>query len=406
MSKEFSHRQKFIESCNQLVLRLEEKELNENIVTDYANKLFDNIRTVKEIGDFYKKLLTNNKALQYYLTNLKNSIVKNINQINNDFLDKLLTTLNTTPSLKNLIYLSTLACATFYYIKSYQSIPNLETWFNSILNSQLINNITIDSILQFFEILIKIVGSIVLVYQILIEPYKNQILNYIIGSINLNKQNQMTESRFTNYNKTNMKKVRITESQLRGMVKKMIRENVEFDLKSKGFNDNEIQNIKSKTNNFKDIEKLNFNNPKLDKETINSTLEPFLKNVPMGMTTISESQLRGMVRKMLNEMDGAMPMQQKFDNTSSEKEFGRIFDRTPQLKTSLQRDPSVVGGEIDGIILRILKLMNIETKNLPNIKTGLLNAYNKLAQEKLASNAPQSFANTPQLEESKRRRKF
>jgi hypothetical protein len=406
MSKEFSHRQKFIESCNQLVLRLEEKELNENIVTDYANKLFDNIRTVKEIGDFYKKLLTNNKALQYYLTNLKNSIVKNINQINNDFLDKLLTTLNTTPSLKNLIYLSTLACATFYYIKSYQSIPNLETWFNSILNSQLINNITIDSILQFFEILIKIVGSIVLVYQILIEPYKNQILNYIIGSINLNKQNQMTESRFTNYNKTNMKKVRITESQLRGMVKKMIRENVEFDLKSKGFNDNEIQNIKSKTNNFKDIEKLNFNNPKLDKETINSTLEPFLKNVPMGMTTISESQLRGMVRQMLNEMNGAMPMQQKFDNTSTEKEFGRVFDRNRPLQDTLRRDKSVVGGEIDGIILRILKLMNIETKNLPNIKAGLLSAYNKLAQEKLASNAPQSFANTPQLEESKRRRKF
>ncbi len=405
MSKEFSHRQKFIESCNQLVLRLEEKELNENIVTDYANKLFDNIRTVKEIGDFYKKLLTNNKALQYYLTNLKNSIVKNINQINNDFLDKLLTTLNTTPSLKNLIYLSTLACATFYYIKSYQSIPNLETWFNSILNSQLINNITIDSIFQFFEILIKIVGSIALVYQILIEPYKNEILS-MVGSFIMLKKNQIAESKFTNYNKTNMKKVRITESQLRGMVKKMIRENVEFDLKSKGFNDNEIQNIKSKTNNFKDIEKLNFNNPKLDKETINSTLEPFLKNVPMGMTTISESQLRGMVRQMLNEMNGAMPMQQKFDNTSTEKEFGRVFDRNRPLQDTLRRDKSVVGGEIDGIILRILKLMNIETKNLPNIKAGLLSAYNKLAQEKLASNAPQSFANTPQLEESKRRRKF
>jgi len=327
MSKEFSHRQKFIESCNQLVLRLEEKELNENIVTDYVNQLFDNIRTVKEIGDFYKKLLTNNKALQYYLTNLKNSIVKNINQINNDFLDKLLTTLNTTPSLKNLIYLSTLACATFYYIKSYQSIPNLETWFNSILNSQLINNITIDSIFQFFEILIKIVGSIALVYQILIEPYKNEILS-MVGSFIMLKKNQIAESKFTNYNKTNMKKVRITES-----------------------------------------------------------------------------QLRGMVRKMLNEMDGAMPMQQKFDNTSTEKEFGRVFDRNRPLQDTLRRDKSVVGGEIDGIILRILKLMNIETKNLPNIKAGLLSAYNKLAQEKLASNAPQSFANTPQLEESRIRRK-
>lgn len=329
MSKEFSQRQKFIESCNQLVLRLEEKELNENIVT----KLFDNIRTVKEIGDFYKKLLTNNKALQYYLTNLKNSIVKNINQINNDFLDKLLTTLNTTPSLKNLIYLSTLACATFYYIKSYQSIPNLETWFNSILNSQLVNNITIDSIFQFFEMLIKIVGSIALVYQILIEPYKNEILS-MVGSFIILKKNQMTESRFTNYNKSNMKKVMITES-----------------------------------------------------------------------------QLRGMVRKMLNEMGGYSSL----DNTTFEKRYKDINNRNKTLQNTFSSERTTLGNEIDGPIYDLLKSLDITKENLPNIKAGVLNGFNRFAKELMQPNVsqPQSFQQKANfgnpksnLEESRQRRRF
>jgi hypothetical protein len=46
--------------------------------------------------------------------------------------------------------------------------------------------------------LIKIVGTIAFVYKVLIEPYKNQIIKNIIGNINLNKQNTMTESKLTN----------------------------------------------------------------------------------------------------------------------------------------------------------------------------------------------------------------
>jgi hypothetical protein len=222
MSKEFSQRQKFIESCNSLMLELENKHLNENIFSDFSNQLFDNIKTVKEIGDFYKKLLTNNKALQYYLSQIKDSIVRNINKINNDYLNKLLTTLNNTATLKNLVYLSVLACTTSFYINNFTKIPDLVKWFDGILHSQLMNNITLDSIYQFFEMLIKIVGTIAFIYKVLIEPYKNQIIKNIIGNINLNKQNTMTESKFTNYNKSNMKKVLITESQLRAMVRKML----------------------------------------------------------------------------------------------------------------------------------------------------------------------------------------
>ena len=224
MSKDFQKRERFIESCNSLMLELENKDLNENIFSDFSNQLFDNIKTVKEIGDFYKKLLTNNKALQYYLSQIKDSIVRNINKINNDYLNKFLTTLNNTASLKNLVYLSVLACTTSFYINNFTKIPDLVKWFDGILHSQLMNNITLDSIYQFFEMLIKIVGTIAFVYKVLIEPYKNQIIKNIIGNINLNKQNTMTESKFTNYNKSNMKKVLITESQLKAMVRKMLME--------------------------------------------------------------------------------------------------------------------------------------------------------------------------------------
>jgi hypothetical protein len=218
MSKEFSQRQKFIESCNQLVLRLDDKDLNENIITDYAKKLFDNIKTTKEIADFYKKLLTNNKALQLYLNNLITSIKQNISAINNEYLNKLLNTLNNSTSLKNLIYLSTIACITAYYIKFSANIPNLAGWANNILQSQLVSNINLDSILQFFEMLIKIVGSIIFIYEILIAPYKNEILS-IVGNFILLKKESLTESKFTNHKKEKKKKVLITESQLRAMVR-------------------------------------------------------------------------------------------------------------------------------------------------------------------------------------------
>jgi hypothetical protein len=223
MSKDFQKRERFIESCNSLMLELENENLNENIISNFANQLFDNIKTTKEIADFYKKLLTNNNALQYYLTQIKDSIIRNINKINNNYLDKLLTTLNNTASLKNLVYLSVLACATSFYIINYTKIPDLVKWFVEILNSQVLNSITIDNIIQFFEMLIKIVGSIVFVYKVLIEPYKNQIIS-MVGKFNLNKQNTMTESKFTNYNKRKMNKVLINESQLRAMVRKMLME--------------------------------------------------------------------------------------------------------------------------------------------------------------------------------------
>jgi hypothetical protein len=203
------------------MLELENENLNENIISNFANQLFDNIKTTKEIADFYKKLLTNNNALQYYLTQIKDSIVRNINKINNNYLHKLLTTLNNTVSLKNLVYLSVLSCATSFYIINYNKIPDLVQFFVEILNSKVLNSISIDNIIQFFEMLIKIVGSIVFVYKVLIEPYKNQILS-MVGKFNLNKQNTMTESKFTNYKKRKMNKVLITESQLRGMVRKML----------------------------------------------------------------------------------------------------------------------------------------------------------------------------------------
>jgi hypothetical protein len=234
MSKEFSHRQKFIESCNSLMLELENENLNENIISNFANQLFDNIKTTKEIADFYKKLLTNNNALQYYLTQIKDSIVRNINKINNNYLHKLLTTLNNTVSLKNLVYLSVLSCATSFYIINYNKIPDLVQFFVEILNSKVLNSISIDNIIQFFEMLIKIVGSIVFVYKVLIEPYKNQILS-MVGKFNLNKQNTMTESKFTNYKKRNMKKVLTKESSLKNIIKNILSE----DLNK--FNPNELK---------------------------------------------------------------------------------------------------------------------------------------------------------------------
>jgi len=225
MSKEFSHRQKFIESCNSLILELDNQDLNENIfkiVNDYVGKLYDNIKSTKEIADFYKKLLTNNKALQTYLDKLIIVTKKNIGEINNEYFNKLLNQLNNTPTLKNLLYISALICATGYYIKFSANIPNLVVWGDTLLQSQLISNNgigSIDSIIQFFEMLIKIVGSIFFIYEVLIAPYKNEILS-IVGNFNLLKTESLSESKFNNYNKRNMKKVLITESQLRAMVRK------------------------------------------------------------------------------------------------------------------------------------------------------------------------------------------
>jgi hypothetical protein len=240
MSKEFSHRQKFIESCNSLILELDNQDLNENIfkiVNDYVGKLYDNIKTPKEIADFYIKLLTNNKALQTYLDKLVIVTKKNIGEINNNYFNKLLNKLNNTPTLKNLLYISALICATEYYIKFSANIPDLVVWGDTLLQSQLINNNgigNIDSIIQFLEMLIKIVGSIFFIYDVLIAPYKNEILS-IVGNFNLLKTESLTESKFTNYNKRNMKKVLITESQLRGMVRKMLNEMDGMGIGTSGF---------------------------------------------------------------------------------------------------------------------------------------------------------------------------
>jgi hypothetical protein len=227
MSKEFSQRQKFIESCNQLVLRLDDKELNENIITDYAKKfyqqLLDNIKNVKELIQFYKKLLTNDVALKQYLTDLVNSIKKNIISINNEIFNGYLNEIDNVPTLKNLLKLSLLACATSFYNSGISEIlkNNLINIFNKVMDSQLLNmtDITTNLGYEFFNYLVQIGGGIIFVYKVLIEPYKNQILKYIIGNINLNKQNAMTESKFTNHKKEKKKKVLITESQLRAMVR-------------------------------------------------------------------------------------------------------------------------------------------------------------------------------------------
>lgn len=94
-----------------------------------------------------------------------------------------------------------------------------------------------------------------------------------------------------------MKKVRITESQLRGLVRKMIRENIDQSLKEKGFTDAEIKNI---TSNQKALEVAN-KSLHLTKDQLKRTLEPHLKGIPMGTTTIAESQLRGLVKRIIRE---------------------------------------------------------------------------------------------------------
>jgi len=102
-----------------------------------------------------------------------------------------------------------------------------------------------------------------------------------------------------------MKKVRITESELKGIVREMIRENIETkyaELAKKGFNPQEIQNIK---NNFSAVQILN--KMDLNREIINSdkpTIHTMLlqpDKVKMNTTTIGESQLRGLVRRMIKE---------------------------------------------------------------------------------------------------------
>ncbi len=216
MSEDFKKRKKFIESCNSLILELQNKDLNENVFTDATNylaKLYDNTKSTIEIADFYKKLVSNTQALQTYLNNLIQKTKSSIAAINNEYFNKLLKTLNSSPSLKNLIYISTIACMVGYYIKFSVNIPNLVAWGDNILQSQLIDNPNIDNILRFFEMLIKIVGSIFFIYEILIKPYKNEILN-MGKKFNLSKNE--------NYNK--IKKVLITESQLREMVRKMLME--------------------------------------------------------------------------------------------------------------------------------------------------------------------------------------
>jgi hypothetical protein len=94
-----------------------------------------------------------------------------------------------------------------------------------------------------------------------------------------------------------MKKIRITESQLRGLVKRMIRENIDQALKGKGFSDIEINQIKSNPKALEVAQKFLH----LSKDSLKGTLDPHLENAPMGMTTIGESQLRGLVKRMIRE---------------------------------------------------------------------------------------------------------
>jgi len=88
-----------------------------------------------------------------------------------------------------------------------------------------------------------------------------------------------------------MKKVRITESQLKGLVKKIIKEDIGQSLKEKGFTDAEIQKIISNKKALEVAQK------HINKDSLKATLEPFLLNVPMGFTT----QLEGLVKKMIKE---------------------------------------------------------------------------------------------------------
>jgi hypothetical protein len=102
-----------------------------------------------------------------------------------------------------------------------------------------------------------------------------------------------------------MNKVRITESQLKGLVRRMISEDVETKytgLAKKGFNPQEIQNIKNNFSAVQILNKMDLNRDIInsDKPTIHAMLlQP--DKVKMGTTTIGESQLRGIVKKMIRE---------------------------------------------------------------------------------------------------------
>ena len=206
MLKEFEDRKKFLKSCNELVLRLESQDLNENLASDFINKLFDNAKTIKEIADFYQKLLTNNEALKSYLSSLIATVKNNISSINNPYLNKFLQKLNGTPNLKNLIFLSALTCLTSYYILAYTKIPDLGIWLDKILQSQLLNNTNFNTLIEFIGYLVKIVGSVFFIYKVLIDPYKDEIMG-MVGGLNLSKVSLK-------------RKQPITESHLKNIIRK------------------------------------------------------------------------------------------------------------------------------------------------------------------------------------------
>jgi hypothetical protein len=178
-----------------------------------------------------------------------------------------------------------------------------------------------------------------------------------------------------------MKKVRITESQLRGMVKKMIRENVETkyaELAKKGFNPQEIQNIKNNFSAVQILNKMDLNRDVInsDKQTIHTMLlQP--DKVQMGTTTIGESQLRGMIRKMLMEQT---PMSTGIGKAGFAPQGGQQQQKDQPIETAmlsaLQRDTTLIGklktiknfNQLDSLIKAIIGLTSIQDTQ---IKTGL-----------------------------------
>jgi hypothetical protein len=234
MLTELQHRKLFIESSNVLLSRLELNQLNEEDNISFFDKIFN----IKELVSFFNMLLKaeNNFLLTKYL----DLLIANIKRISQTvkatlqtigfgkFIDNFISKINNSANIKNLLKLSAVACIFNFILSIYSNTPKLTEWLNKLVADGMINTISssFTDIADYISLLLKIVGSIAFVYNVLVLPYKEEILASLnkVKKFNMSKNISEHFNKATIYNKKKMKKVLITESQLRAMVRKMLME--------------------------------------------------------------------------------------------------------------------------------------------------------------------------------------
>lgn len=234
MLTELQHRKLFIESSNILLSRLELNQLNEEDNINFFDKIFN----IKELVSFFKMLLKpeNNFLLTTYL-GLLIADIKRVSQTVKatlqtigfgKFIDNFINQINNSANIKNLLKLSAVACIFHFILSIYSNIPKLTEWLNKLVADGMVNSISnsFTDIMDYISLLLKIVGNIGFVYNILVLPYKEQILALLdkLSKFNMAKNISEHFNKTSIYNKRKMNKVLINESQLRAMVRKMLME--------------------------------------------------------------------------------------------------------------------------------------------------------------------------------------